>query len=396
MNIQQLRAETPGAEARIHLNNAGAGLMPQPVLQAMTDHLQLEAKEGGYEAAALRKDEIAAFYNTTAQLLDAEPRQIAFTVSATDAYNRALSSIPFQQEDVILTTNNDYVSNQIAFLQMRDRLGIRVLRAADLPEGGVDPDDVEKLIRQHRPRLVAVTHMPTNSGLIQPVETIGKLCLEYGCLYLVDACQSVGQLPLSVNRLHCDYLTATFRKFLRGPRGAGFLYVSDRVLKQQYAPFFLDLASAHWQGPDSYELVPGAQRFENWERAYALLLGSQAAVQYAMAIGLAPIAERVQHLSALLRSKLQDIPDLQILDRGAHLGGIVSVYIPGREPEQLKRQLYQDGINVSIAERSSALIDLDNKTVPWVLRLSPHYYNTEAEIERAVECFTVPTKRRKS
>lgn len=384
MNIERYRLDTPGTAHFIHLNNAGAALMPKPVIEAMRHHLDLELIHGGYEAAAIERKSIEAFYPVLAQMLHANARNIAFTASATDAYNRALSAIPFQNGDVILTTNNDYVSNQIAFLQLQDRFGVRLERAADLPAGGVDPDSVETLIKKHQPRLVAVTHIPTNSGLIQPVETIGNLCKQHDCLYLVDACQSAGQLPLDTQQIHCDFLTATFRKFLRGPRGSGFLYVSDRVLDQPMAPLFLDLHSATWPEADSYELVDSAKRFENWERAYALVQGAKVAVEYALEIGLENIARQVQHNAAYLRDRLSEFNQFTVLDQGQKLGGIVTVHLPDKKPGLVKTRLRSAGINSSLVFRGSALIDFDEKGVDWALRLSPHYYNTVEELDRAV------------
>lgn len=384
MDLQQIRRDTPGIAHFIHLNNAGAALMPTPVMQAIQDHLQLELLNGGYEAAALQKEAIGHYYVALARLLRAREHNMAYTASATDAYNRALSCIPFQAGDVILTTNNDYVSNQIAFLQLRDRFGVELVRAADRPSGGVDPDSVEHLIRKHRPRLVAVTHIPTNSGLIQPIEHIGSLCRQYDCLYLVDACQSAGQLPLNVQEIQCDFLTATFRKFLRGPRGAGFLYVSDQVLASNYAPVFLDLHSATWPTPDQYELTASAKRFENWERPYALLLGATAAVEYALNIGLEVIAGRVQEHAAYLRDQLAQMDKLLVLDKGEMLSGIVSLQLPGLQPASVKAQLRAAGINTSLIFQGSAIIDFTEKGVDWALRLSPHYYNTREELDTAI------------
>lgn len=385
MNIQQFRLDTPGTAQSIHLNNAGAALMPKPVIEAMRHHLDLELLNGGYEAAAMERKSIEQFYPALARLLNADARNIAFTASATDAYNRALSSITFQRGDVILTTNNDYVSNQIAFLQLQDRFGVQLVRAKDLPEGGVDPASVEALIKKHRPRLVAVTHIPTNSGLIQPVEAIGTLCRQYDCLYLVDACQSAGQLALDTQQIQCDFLTATFRKFLRGPRGAGFLYVSDRVLDQAAAPLFLDLHSATWPEADQYELVASAKRFENWERSYALVQGATAAVNYALEVGLDNIARQVQNNAAYLRDRLSQSDQLRVLDRGEKLGGILTVHLPGKRPVWVKEKLRKAGINTSLVFRSSALIEFDLLGVEWALRLSPHYYNTVKEMDLAVE-----------
>ena len=218
-DVDGLRAETPGCAHRIHFNNAGAGLMPTPVLTAMVEHLELEARIGGYEAADARAAAVADFYDATGELLGCAASNVAFTANATDSFSRALSSIPFERGDTILTTEDDYISNQIAFLSLRKRFGVEVARMPTLPEGGADPDRAARLMDELRPRLVAVTHVPTSSGLVQPVAEIGRHCRARGVVYLVDACQSVGQLPLDVEAIGCDFLSATCRKFLRGPRG---------------------------------------------------------------------------------------------------------------------------------------------------------------------------------
>lgn len=378
--LSRLRADTPGCAARIHFNNAGAALPPRPVVQAMHEYLDLEAQIGGYEAADLRAAEVAGFYTAVAQMLGADPRNIAFSGSATDAYARALSAVPLKAGDVVLTTENDYVSNQIAFLSLQKRQGIRVLRAADTPEGGVDVADMERLIKMHRPALVAVTHVPTNSGLVQPVEAVGRLCRTEGIWYLVDACQSAGQMPLDVTRIGCDFLAATLRKFLRGPRGAGFLYVSDRALDAGLEMLLPDMRGANWTGPDEYVALPDARRYEYWEMSPALLLGSKAAVEYALALGLDAVQQRVGRLAELTRRMLGELPGLRVLDRGASLCGIVTAWHADWQPQALLRYLADQGINGRITTIGSAQLDFSKKGVSWALRISPHYYNTEEEI----------------
>jgi selenocysteine lyase/cysteine desulfurase len=243
---------------------------------------------------------------------------------------------------------------------------------------------MQQLIRQHQPKLVAATYIPTSSGLVQPVAAIGQFCRAQEVLYLVDACQAAGQLPLDVEAIGCDFLTATFRKFMRGPRGAGFLYVSDRVLESNYEPLFLDLQGANWTSPETYELQATATRFEIWERSYALLLGSATATDYALAIGLEAIAQRVQAIAHYSRQQLSTIPNVQVLDKGAQLCGIVTFHIEGKDPTLLQRQLHERHINVSITGIGSARFDFQRKGVNWALRASPHYYNTEEEIDALV------------
>lgn len=379
--IQQFRAETPGVKNRMHFNNAGAALTPQPVLNAMQQHFQLESEIGGYEAEAAAHLEIEGFYTAMAQFLNCQPKNVAYTASATDSYNRALSAITFEKGDVILTTRNDYASNQIAFLELQKRFGVQLIRAEDLPEGGVDVDSVRDLIQKYRPKLVAVTHVPTNSGLVQPVAEIGEMCNQENIWYLVDACQSAGQMPLDVNSIHCDFLSATFRKFLRGPRGAGFLYVSDKALNANLEPLFLDLLSANWTASDGYEIRADARRFELWERPHALMLGSKVAIEYALHIGLPQIETRVKYLADLCREKLSAILGIKNLDKGKDRCGITTYAVEGWEPQALKTKLQSFHINTSITTRIGAQLDFAEKAVDWALRVSPHYYNTEEEVE---------------
>jgi selenocysteine lyase/cysteine desulfurase len=384
LNIARLRSETPGCQQRIHLNNAGAALMPAAVVQAIQDHITLESRIGGYEAADARQDAMLAAYRSVADLIGAQARNIAFTENATAAFALALSSVPFAPGDVILTTRNDYASTQIQLLSLQARLGVRILRAPDRSAGGVDVQAMAELIRRHRVRLVCVTHIPTNSGLVQDVRAIGSVCRDAGVLYLIDACQSIGQLPLDVAALGCDFLSASARKYLRGPRGAGFLYVSDRALDQGLEPLFIDMRGADWIAEDRYRAVTDAKRFENWESAWALVLATGEAARYARLVGMQAISQRVSMLGQRLREQLGSINRVRILDRGSELCGIVSVAIDGRDPGELVTALRARGINTSAQHREYALLDFDDKRVTSLLRISPHYYNTADEIDQAV------------
>jgi selenocysteine lyase/cysteine desulfurase len=347
----------------------------------MLDHLNLEAAIGGYEAAAARADHVRAFYTEIAALINAGPDNIAFSGSSTHAYANALSAIPFEAGDVILTTRDDFISNQIAFLSLRKRFGIRIVHAPDLPGGGVDVAAMAHLMRTHRPRLVAATHIPTNSGLVQPIAEIGHHCRELDLLYLVDACQSVGQYPIDVADIGCDLLASTCRKWLRGPRGSGFLYVSDRVLRAGYEPLFIDMHGARWTGPDSYRPVDTAARFEEWEFPYATVLGCAAATRYARDVGIDAISRRSPALGARLRAALDAIPGVRVLDRGPQLSAIVTFGIDGWAAQPFKAAMDARRINSALSYREFAQFDFGDKDVDWCLRLSPHYYNTEEEVD---------------
>ncbi len=386
--LAKLRADTPACANLVHLNNAGASLMPRPVLATVQEYLELEANIGGYEAAALQNQQIHDCYTELGALIGAAGRNIAMVENATAAFNQALMTLPWRAGDRLLTTRNDYVSNQIAYLALRQRYAIEILYAPDNEHGEVDLDAFRRLLLEHRPRLAAVTHVPTSSGLVQPAEALGALCRETEVPLLLDACQTVGQMAIDVEALGCDFLSATGRKFLRGPRGTGFLYVSDRVLEAGWEPQLPDLRGAEWLGPESYRPHPDARRFENWEFPYALVLGSGTAARYAQQVGLERIAQRTTQLAALLRQRLATVPGVRVLDRGRQQCAIVTASIPYRDGYELQSQLRQRRINISITERSSAVLDFDDKGVGWALRAAPHYFNTAQEIDTLIEALT--------
>lgn len=384
--ITRWRADTPAAaDGLVHLNNAGAALMPTPVVDAIRAHLDLEVELGGYEAADAAADRIARTYDDVARLVGARPPNIAVVENATVGFAQALSAFDFRPGDVILTSRNDYVSNQLMYLSLAGRLGIEVIRAEDAPEGGVDPESVRRLIRSRRPKLVALTWVPTNSGLVQPVEAVGEICTEEGVPYLIDACQTVGQIPIDVERLHCDYLSATARKFLRGPRGVGFLYVSDRMLEDGRHPLYVDLRGARWIAADAFSVAPDARRYENWEFAYALVIGMGEAARYALDVGIDEAGRRAAGLAARFRELVAGEPGLRVLDRGPELCAIATVEVAGLEAREVVARLRERRINTSAAVRAEAVLDMDGKGAASAVRVSPHYYNTEDEIARAAE-----------
>ncbi|PYP48219.1 MAG: aminotransferase [Gemmatimonadetes bacterium] len=357
--------------------------MPQAVLQALTGHLEREAAIGGYEAEDEAEPRVRETYELLARLLGAAARNLAIVENATVAFSQAVSAFDFRPGDRIVTTRADYPSNQLTYLSLARRVGVETVRADDLPEGGVDPESVHRLASHARTRLVALSWVPTNSGLVQDAAAVGAVCAELGVPYLIDACQAVGQLGVDVGALRCDFLAGTGRKFLRGPRGIGFLYVSDRMLERGAFPLFLDMRGADWTDPDAFRLADGARRFENWEFAYALVAGLGAAARYALAVGAAG-RERACRLAALLRPQLADIAGVRVLDRGRAQCAIVTVDVAGRDAADLKRRLRQRGINTSSADRKAGVLDMDEKRASTVLRFSPHYYNTEDELETAV------------
>ena len=388
LNIKQLRSETLGTKHVNHLNNAGASLVANSVHKKILEHLELERTLGGYEAAENCFGEIQNSYRAIGQLIGSQPHNIAFTENATGSFLQALSSINFSANDVILTSSNDYASNQIMYLSLVERLGVRLFRVEDDSDGSVDLHSLENLLRRLNPKLVAISHIPTSSGMVQPVKDIGRLCKQYESLYLVDACQSVGQMPIDVKEIECDFLSATGRKFLRGPRGIGFLFVSDRALDLGLKPLFPDLRGADWILEDLYQPAPDASRFENWEFPFSLVLGLGTAAVYAQKLGIEEIQRRAWGLAAKTRDLLAELTGVCLLDQGAQKSAIVTIGLEGEDVAVICDSLKKLGINTSVCTKSSAVIDFDNRKIDSALRISPHYFNTEDEIEELVSALS--------
>jgi len=382
-DVDLLRQDTPGVRQRIHFNNAGTGLAPTPVLEAVKRHLELEAEQGGYEAAAAAQPALDTFYTALAALIGSKPHEIAYIENATRAWDMAFYGIDFREGDRIVTGRAEYVSNFVAFLQMKRRKGIEIDVVEDDSSGQIDLAALKAAITP-KTRLVALTHIPTFSGLINPAEHVGEIARSAGVLYLLDACQSAGQIPLNVHDIGCHMLSGTGRKYLRGPRGTGFLYVSDAVLDQVEPPF-IDLQSANWIDDNSYELVPHARRFETWERYVAGQIGLGVAVTYAIGFGMERLGNRTCALGAQLRSELSGLSEVTLHDKGKRKGGIVTFTLAGETPERTKARLGTAGINVSVSSASSARIDLPHRGLDAVVRASLHAFNSEEEIERFVK-----------
>jgi selenocysteine lyase/cysteine desulfurase len=379
MNIDKLRADTPGVAHCVHLNNAGSGLMPQPVIDAVKDHIDLEARLGGYEARAKENERIEAAYTSVARLIGADKAEIAFVENATVAWQHAIFSQDLKEDDRILTAEAEYAANYIAYLQMQKRTGCVIDVIPSDGSGATYTRALEKMI-DGRVKLIAITWIPTNGGLMNPAAEIGRIAKTHGIPYLLDACQAVGQMPVDVGELGCDYLAATARKFLRGPRGTGFLYVRAEIL-ERLEPYMLDMFGAEWTAPGEYEMRPDARRFETWESSLALHLGMGAAADYALDVGLEAIRERAFRLGAALRDGLKESQGISVHDIGAEKCAIVSFSHDSVDADSINSLLRNEHINVSVSGPSSTLLDANARGLPDLVRASPHYYNSEEDIE---------------
>ncbi|MSO28094.1 MAG: aminotransferase class V-fold PLP-dependent enzyme [Candidatus Nanopelagicales bacterium] len=385
LDIELLRHQTPGCLRVNHLNNAGCALPPSKVTDTVVDHLHLEAMIGGYEAHADVHSRIESAYDSVAQLIGAHPDQIALLESATAAWDKAFTSIhhtrPFSAGDRILVSSSEYASNVLPIMQLVKARGVRLEFIPDDEHGCVDVAGFANLLGADV-AAVAINHCPAQNGLINDVAAIGAAirAAKSPAWYLVDACQSIGQLPVSAPAIGADFISATGRKFLRGPRGTGFLYASERALAE-LEPFPLDLHSATWQS-GGFEPASGARRFESWEKSYAALLGLGAAVDYALACGIDAMAGRISYLAEYARAGLSSVPGIIVRDRGLQKSGIVTFTHERVDARTLVSLIRKAHINVSLSTPDYARMDFESHGIDALVRVSPHAYNTTTELDQ--------------
>ena len=384
IDIEKIRAETPGIEFSTHLLACGSSLMPQRVVDVSLEHTQLEALMGGYEAEAKKIDDLNKIYDIVAEHIGANSHEIALMENSTVAWSHAFYALPLKSGSRILTSEAEYAANYVAFLQRakRDNLTIDIIPSDQ--NGTLDTNALEAMVDE-RVGLIAISWIPTNGGLVNPAEDVGKVAKKYNIPYLLDACQAAGQMQIDVDKIQCDFLSATGRKFLRGPRGTGFLYINEKWLGT-IEPVMIDHFGAPWVKKNVYELREDARRFETWENSYALRAGLGEAINYAEEIGIDLIHERVQLLAKFNRDLLSEIQNIQLRDIGIEQCGIISFSIDEKnDPKEIVDQMSEAGFAIGLVDPESTLIDSERRNLPTLLRMAPHYYNTEDEIEKAVK-----------
>jgi len=384
MDISALRQQTPACESVIHFNNAGAALSPRPVIETLLRHLMLEQKLGGYEAAENAEELIGNCYRAIARLLNCNAKEVAFAHSATEAWNILLQSIPFEPGDRIITGQSEYAGNYLSLLHLARRQQIDIDVVENHADGTINLAQLKHKLDSDV-RLIALTHVPSQSGVIHPAIEVGKLARRHRIFYLLDASQSVGQLPLDVNTLGCDMLVGTGRKYLRGPRGTGFIYVRNAII-EYLEPQIIDLHSARWNSQDIFTFRDDAKRFETFEKFIAGQIALGHAADYATDLGMNNIAIRVQQLARLLRQSLEEVPGITLHESGENLSGIVTFSRTDEQAADLQQRLWRAGMNTSVVKQVNTRLDFDRRGLKDINRASVHYYNTEAEIERFCDC----------
>ncbi len=382
-DIQRARRETRACEDLVHFNNAGASLMPSPVSDALHRFLEWEETTGGYETEKNQSQALENVYNSAAKLINCKSTELAYTESATRAWQLAFYAFPLKRGDKLITTMAEYGSNMIAYLQQAERIGIEIIIAPNDEHGQVDLAALRNLI-DDKVKLISMTHIPTGGGLVNQAKSIGALAKSADIPFLLDACQSVGQLPIDVDDIVCDMLCITGRKYLRGPRGTGMLYVRES-LQPRLDPSSLDQHGAELLSATSYRARTDARQFENWESNCAAKYALGAALDYTLSWGIDSIAERVLSLAAYFRQKLSDIDGVTLTDLGEVQCGIVTFIAAQANPQTIKAHFASHRINVSTSKGSGSLVSFQDRDLTEVVRASVHYYNTEEEVDFVVD-----------
>lgn len=384
--VTRIQEETPGIAQRIHLDNAGSSLMAAPVIAVLQSAFDREVRFGGYVAQAQQQDAFEGSYRSLAKLLDASIKDVAFVGNAVDGWTKAFYSLPFVAGDNIVTAYNEYCSNYIAYIQMANTRGIEIRIARSLPEGGIDLDHLQTLI-DSRTCLISISHMPSSSGEINQAAHVGKIAKNAGVLYQLDACQSTGHVPVSVQEIGCDIMTGTARKFLRGPRGVGFLYVNERA-RAEMEPVILTNQAAEWVTADSYKLRDDARIFEAWERSIVNQLGFAAAIDYLLDISVDNACSLIKKNADYLREQLSTITGVTMTCPPAAQSAIITFNVDGFQPQDVKDYMEQRDIAVQVASQSHTRLDLEARNISSTIRISPHYYTPQNHLDDFLNALT--------
>ncbi len=380
LDITKIRSSIPGCNHHIHFNNAGSSLPDQSVIDAITKYMNEEAIIGGYELMNKHADALEQTYHSIAKMIGAQRNEIALFQSATAAWAAVFNALSFKPGDEVLCSEAEYASNYLNFLRKQKKEGIVIKVVPSDEDGCLDPLLLEEMMNP-KVKLIAITHVPSNGGLINPVSEVGAIAKKHNCLYLLDACQAVGQIPIDVKNIDCDFLAVTGRKYLRAPRGTGFLFIKSSVVEEM-DPTVLDSYAANWLSKSEYKLEPGAKRFELFETNKSLQLGLGAAVDYYLAQGPKECYLRIRKLAKRLRNGLAEIDGVTCADIGREKCGIVTFRKENWDSNKLKEFLFDKGIYTSTIFPTAALIDAQKRGLKSLVRASVHYFNTEKEVDQ--------------
>jgi len=382
--VDALRARTPGTDTITHFNHAGASLPSSGTLEAICAHLRREATIGPMEAGVAARDQTERARTLAAQLLNAQPSEIALTTGNSSGWGAAFAALgSWRPGDRILVGRHEWGGNLAAMRLTAQRAGASIEVIPSDSSGAVDPTALEAMLDE-RVRLIALTWLPANGGLINPAAAIGQVARRHGIAYFIDAAQAVGQLPVDVVQLGCDVLSGAGRKALRGPRGTGLLYVRQDFLPR-LTPAFVDTHSAPLDSVGEAVLRSDAARLESAEASLALRCGLVNALQEALEIGLENIRGQIDCTARTLRAQLAEIHGVTVLDQGSERSGLVAFNLAGQDAITVQRSLAKKGVIIGSNGVGYTPLDMNARGLSQIARASVSYLTTEAEIGKLLD-----------
>ena len=363
-------------EQPVYLNTAAAGLQSPQVLEKIQAHLQLESECGGYVAAEKVQSDLASCRENLAQLLNCTASEIALTDSASRAWHRILNCFDFQRDDIVLVSPTIWGGNYFTLLQLEKRFGIQVQCMPTEADGNLDLDRLKQQIQQKvrqqpksRVRFMELTLAPSGWDAWQATGDIAQLARAHSIPLVVDASQAFGQRELDVNDLGCDFLFASGRKWLAGPRGTGVLYARQSSTSH-LCPLGLDQHTGFLKD-DELHWLPDARRFELSESSVALRLGLGEAAKQTLSRQQAGESVLLKKLAADYRQLISEIPGFELPDLSGEPGAIVTFRHAVQSPVAVRDFLRQHHIEVGIHPRTYMPLHAPTQRLGDCLRVSP-------------------------
>jgi cysteine desulfurase/selenocysteine lyase len=365
--LEVFRELFPVTRRYVYLNHASNGPLATPVVQAMSGYIERCRQHGEvpYSEAEAGVEEGRAL---AAQLMGARRDEIAFVKNASAGVIIAIGSIEWHHGDNIVMMRDAFPVNVYPFNYLLPHVEKRYVTSSELAQG---PECVFRLVDRHT-RAIAIDWVHFLSGVRADIAAIATFCRTRAIHILIDAMQGLGAVDLSFGDLGVDFVFAGGGKWLLGPQGSGILYVNSAILPK-LKPANLGWLSAQWDDfNDIYTpkpMKPGASRFEEGTKNYIGIYGLRESLRILLDAGMSEVTERVRMLVQLLRQRLEEkgFEVITPADPQRH-AGIVTASRPDIDPSTLHTRLKQEGFICSLRENR--------------LRISPHFYNTNEEIER--------------
>lgn len=368
----------------MYFNNAGAGLMSKGTYETLTNHMEIEMNVGAYKAAAIKSDAVNNFYLLAAKLLNAGSKdEIAFIDSASRGWNLIIYGLDIKESDVIVTLSSEYGTNLLTIYDIakRTHCGIKVIQCDN--EGNFSLDDVDQAL-QSGGTILAVSHVAAQGSIVNPVVELGILAQKYDAIYIVDGCQAVGQIKVDVQQINCCAYVTAGRKWLRGPRGTGILYV------RRNAPIRtpqIDLASADLVFDELGTVVDvkvrdDAKQFELWEKSTSSLLGLANAIQEYMDYGIDTAEQEICAKANYIRSFVVSNQHLALVGSENSSTGVVGFYIKDpKQEKKVKELIEKENFIISYVCDWDCPTFFPQNGVQYIFRISPHYYTSNDDIQ---------------